>query len=171
MKRVFAVFLCAASVCLFALCAYFGVRAGFPRPYREVSTGKCGLLAYAVAKAESGFREDAVSRAGAVGVMQLKPSTARFICGREGIGYEESRLTEGGYNFLLGCRYLDYLLERFGETEALAAYNAGEGVVSEWLRDGSCSADGAHLLRIPYPETAAYVKKVLRFRKIYEFFY
>ena len=146
--------------------------AAFPRPYRAI-VGESGLdpaLVYAVMKAESNFREDAESDAGAVGVMQLLPSTAAFICEREGIPFEPARLKEGEYNVALGCAYLGYLLGEFEEETALAAYNAGEGRVREWLKDGRYSSDGRTLFHIPFPETARYLKKISFFRKIYGFF-
>ncbi len=163
-----------AAVFLFAAFCFLIVRLAYPRPYREEvqASGLSPSLVYAVIKAESGFREDAVSRAGAVGLMQVKPSTAEFICTKRGVAFDASRLCEGGYNVTVGCMYLAYLLERFPQTEtALAAYNAGEGTVRRWLQDGEVSSDGNTLDKIPYAETSSYVKKVLKFRKIYHFFY
>lgn len=161
----------AGAILLLALCCFF---ANFPRPYRKTVEGS-GLppaLVYAVIKAESGFREDAESGAGAVGLMQLLPSTAAFVCEREKLLFESERLKEGDYNIVLGCRYLAYLLDKFPSVEtALCAYNAGEGVVSEWLRDEKLSEDGVTLKTVPYAETAAYLKKIKKFRKIYEFLY
>ncbi len=153
---------------------FFAVRAHFRRPYRELveRSGVPPSLVYAVMLAESGFDEDAQSGAGAMGLMQLMPATAEFICARENIVYEQGRLFEGEYNATLGSLYLRYLTQKFPvEATALAAYNAGEGVVSAWLKDGEYSSDGKTLLRIPYPETEKFVKKVLKFRKIYDFFY
>ena len=149
------------------------VRTNYPRAYADVveETGIEPFLAYSVMKAESDFREDIVSRAGAVGLMQIKPSTAEYICRREGIEFEPERLTEGEYNVRLGCLYLKYLLGKFEEGAAIAAYNAGEGVVSEWLKNPDLSSDGCVLDRIPYPETEQYVKKIEKFRKIYDFYY
>ena len=160
---------------LLSAALFFAVRAlCFPRPYREEveASGLEPSLVYAVIKAESGFDEKAVSRAGAVGLMQLLPSTAQFVCTREGLAYDEARLTEGAYNLKVGCLYLNYLLGRFSVKEtALAAYNAGEGVVAGWLKDPACSADGIKLTHIPYPETAAYLKKIGKIKKFYDFFY
>lgn len=160
---------------LFACAAvWVGFLLAFPRPYRETVEGSGAepSLVYAVIRAESGGREDAVSRAGAVGLMQILPSTAEFICGREGIPFDVERLKEGEYNILLGTKYLLYLMARFDdETAVLAAYNAGEGTVMRWLGEAETSADGKTLLKIPYPETAAYVKKIAKFRKIYEILY
>lgn len=148
--------------------------ASYPRPYRSAveESGVPPSLAYAVMKAESNFREDAVSRAGAVGVMQIKPSTAEYICRKRGIPYCAERLTDGEYNAALGCMYLAYLLERFpDERTAVCAYNAGEGTVKSWLARPACSQDGRTLSDIPFPETRAYEKKVENFRKIYEILY
>ncbi len=159
---------------LLGVTLFFGVRSNFPRPYREqvAASGLDEHLVYALIRTESGFDEKAKSRAGAVGLMQLLPSTAQFICEREKIPYEEARLDEGAYNLRLGCLYLHYLLAKFPATDtALAAYNAGEGVVAEWLQADEFSADGVHLLRIPYRETERYLKKIRKFRKIYDFFY
>lgn len=152
----------------------FGMRIAFPRRERETVEGEDlpPSLVYAVMKAESNFHETAVSRVGAVGLMQLKPATAEFICRREGLPFEPERLKEGKYNAMLGCKYLHYLMGRFScEETAIAAYNAGEGTVCTWLSDETCSEDGQTLYRIPYAETRGYVKKVRKFRKIYEFLY
>lgn len=158
---------------LFAVCAVW-VRVSYRRPYREI-VEKSGLppsLVYAVIKAESGFREKALSAAGATGLMQLLPATAEFICRENGLEFSADRLTEGEYNVRIGCLYLGYLLGRFSAEEtALAAYNAGEGTVREWLSDGRYSRDGIHLSSVPYPETKKYLEKVLKFREKYLFFY
>ncbi|MGN1077115.1 MAG: lytic transglycosylase domain-containing protein [Candidatus Gallimonas sp.] len=159
---------------LFPLAFRGGIALSYPRPYRSTVTESRldPCLVYAVIKAESGFNERALSSAGAVGLMQLKPSTAEFICKRSKIDYREDLLFKGEYNVRLGCMYLFYLLDRFpAEETAVAAYNAGEGTVSLWLQNPQYSDDGRSLKEIPYSETRAYVKKVLKFRKIYDFFY
>ena len=166
-----------AAVLLFAAVAvlpYIAARIAYPRPYRKpvAESGLPPALVYAVIKAESDFREDAVSKAGAAGLMQLMPATAEFICSREGLTFEKARLTEGEYNIMLGCKYVSYLLGGFPVAEtALCAYNAGEGTVSEWLKDKEVSEDGETLCEIPYGETRAYVKKILKYRKFYEKLY
>ena len=159
---------------LFVLILFFSVRGlAFPRPCRTVAESTPDpYLIYAVMKAESGFDEKAVSAAGAVGIMQLMPSTAEFIAKLNGIEFQAERLKEAEYNAMLGSLYLEYLSERFPITSTvLAAYNAGEGTVAQWLNDSSISPDGLNLTKIPYPETARYIKKVEKFRKIYAFFY
>lgn len=145
----------------------------FRRPCRK-TVQKYALepsLVFSVIKAESGFSKNAVSDAGAVGLMQLMPSTAKFVCEKNKIIFEPERLKEGEYNAMLGCIYLNYLLSRFPDKEtALAAYNAGEGTVSSWLKNSDYSDDGIHLKYVPYSETRNYIKKVLKYQKIYAIF-
>lgn len=163
-----------AVMLLTGIVLFFSIRAvGYQRPYREivVEMELDGELVYAVMKAESGFREEAESHSGALGLMQLMPATAEFICRRNQLEFQPERLKEGEYNLRLGCLYLKYLLERFEEATAIAAYNAGEGTVAGWLKRPELSEDGRTLQTIPYPETAEYVKKVVKFRKNYFFFY
>lgn len=156
------------------LAGFLAIRVRYPQPYKACvrASGVDPALVYAVIKAESGFREEAISRAGAVGLMQIKPSTAEFICERENIPFSAERLREGEYNIELGCKYLCYLYERFEDMQtALAAYNAGEGTVAQWLKEETFSPDGKRLTSIPYLETSAYVKKILRYQKVYRLFY
>ncbi len=107
--------------------------------------GVDGLLIASVAQAESGFDPLAVSRAGAIGLMQIMPATAAMR------NVQPEQLTEPQLNLDLGARYLDYLLERYdGDLElTLAAYNAGPANVS---RFGGLP---------PFRETRGYVEKVL----------
>lgn len=146
----------------------------YRRPYREVVSDfrVAPALVYAVMKAESGFREGAVSRVGAVGLMQILPSTAEYICRRRQIEFCGEHLLDGEYNTKLGCMYLEYLLEQFSdEYVAICAYNAGEGTVAKWLKDEACSKDGRTLYFVPYSETRDYVKKVCNFKKNYLILY
>lgn len=111
-------------------------------------------LVIAVAAAESGFNADAVSRKGALGLMQIMPATAeRYgVAGRSATGGSHA-VMDPKVNVQVGSRYLADLLRMFdGDKElALAAYNAGEGAVVKYGR------------RIPpYPETQQYVDKVMR---------
>lgn len=127
-------------------------------------------LVFAVIRAESNFDKDALSRAGAVGLMQLLPSTADFIAALNKGGITD--LYDAEQNIAAGCLYLRYLFERFGGVEeVLAAYNAGEGRVRVWLSDTRYSEDGKTLLHIPIEETRAYVKKVKKFYKCYKILY
>ena len=117
----------------------------------------------AVIRAESDFRADALSRAGAVGLMQLMPDTFVWLCEELDEPHAEKDINDPETNIRFGGYYLSYLFEKFGSWRvALAAYNAGEGRVAEWLADPALSSGGT-LRRIPYPETAAYVKKALAY--------
>lgn len=121
------------------------------------------LLVYSVIKCESSFEADARSRAGACGLMQLMPATAKWFAeNKVRIEYSEEMLFEPEYNIRLGCTYLDYLKGRFDGNmgSVLAAYNAGEGIVRQWLNSSLYSADGENLNAIPYPETENYVERV-----------
>ncbi len=159
------------------LCALFPVLfycAVIPKRYRaavESAAEEFGVeseLLYAVIRAESGFRADAVSSAGAVGLMQIMPATARFACACMG---EELDLFSPQDNIRMGAWYLSYLQKRFPPRRlTLAAYNAGEGTVARWLRDPALQTEGGGL-RIPFAETAAYVKRVKKFYQWYNFFY
>ncbi len=174
MKKVRIAALTLSGLAIAFVCCRLVLLSCFPRPYLKAveRSGVAQSLVYAVIRAESGYREDAVSRVGAVGLMQVRPSTAEFICGREGIMFENDRLLEGDYNIAIGTRYLLYLFARFeNEDTALAAYNAGEGTVRTWLEDERFSSDGISLKVIPYEETAGYVKKIRKFKKIYEILY
>ena len=161
------------GVLLFLATCFAVFMLSFRRPYRKtvLEYAENPALAFAVIKAESGFSERAESKAGAIGLMQLMPSTAQFVCEQNRIEYSYERLFEGEYNVTIGCKYLNYLLSRFSDVKtAVAAYNAGEGVVFEWLKNAEYSDDGVHLKNIPYRETRRYVKKVLNYQKIYAIF-
>ncbi len=126
-------------------------------------------LIFAVIHTESGFREKAVSKKGAVGLMQILPATAAFMASRNGYDYLEVYLTDAEYNIRIGCRYLSYLRARFAhENTVLAAYNAGEGTVSAWLKNPKYSDDGKILTEIPYRETKKYLTKVQNAKNKYE---
>lgn len=128
-------------------------------------------LVFAVIRAESNFRADAVSSSGAIGLMQLLPSTAAFMA--ISAGEEETvDLFDAERNIELGCRYLSYLSKKFEDQDTLlAAYNAGEGIVRRWLSDPRYGGGGTMLREIPYRETRSYVKKVKKFYKCYKILY
>ncbi|MEA5002769.1 MAG: lytic transglycosylase domain-containing protein [Christensenella sp.] len=116
----------------------------------------------AVIHTESGFDAEAVSGAGAMGLMQVMPETGEWVAGKLGLeGFNKEMLLDPETNIEMGCWYLGFLKERFPNEEAvMAAYNAGHGRVQEWLDDAQYSTDGTTLDSIPFKETENYVKKV-----------
>lgn len=124
---------------------------------------------YAITRQESRFQVDAISSAGARGLMQLMPATAKETAGKLGVKYSASRLTsDAEYNALLGSTYLKAQLERFDGSLLLAAaaYNAGAGNARKWVKTfGDPRSDAIDPVvwveLIPVQETRTYVKRVL----------
>ena len=128
-------------------------------------------LVFAVIKAESGGCRKKISDKGACGVMQLMPYTAEWVCGNENLRYEKEMLFDAEFNIRVGCAYLAYLKDKFlSEETAVAAYNAGEGNVSGWLKVEDYSSDGVSLKKIPFSETEEYVKRINKNKKVYRMF-
>lgn len=118
------------------------------------------LLA-AVIEAESKFQPDARSSSGAIGLMQLLPSTAQGIADHTGgTNFHESDLYNPEINVRYGAWYLRHLLDKYHDDErtALAAYNAGQENVDHWIAAGS---------GIRFAETRAYVDHVEKLKRIY----
>jgi soluble lytic murein transglycosylase len=130
------------------------------------------LLA-AVVNAESGYDPQAVSPAGAVGLMQLMPDTAEWLTGLDSWqGGESPELTDPDDNLALGACYLDYLIDTLGGgiRPALAAYNAGQGVVGGWI-EAAGGEDSFDLADIVYEETRTFVERVERYWELYSRIY
>lgn len=120
-------------------------------------------LIASMVNAESGFKEKAVSSKGAIGLMQLMPSTAEWLAGNMDVEYNEELLYTAEYNLRLGIFYVNYLINVFNsEKLVLCAYNAGPTNVKNWLNNKEYSQDGKTLLKIPYNETKVYVNKVYK---------
>jgi soluble lytic murein transglycosylase len=118
---------------------------------------------------ESKF-SDSTSSAGALGMMQLLPSTAHFIAQRTGgTRFTTADLATPDINIAYGSWYLRYLLNRYGGDEvlALAAYNGGETNVDRWRADASARGERFGVADIPFAETRAYVTRVLLARAEY----
>ncbi len=130
-------------------------------------------LIFAVARQESHFSHDAKSGAGAMGLMQLLPSTARATARKAGVPYRRSwDLLKPSTNINLGAFYLNSLLDRFDDNRflAAAAYNAGPTRVSRWLKDtGSKLPFDVWIETIPYSETRKYVQNVLYYSVVYAY--
>jgi soluble lytic murein transglycosylase len=119
---------------------------------------------------ESRFR-DQTSHAGAKGLMQLLPSTADDIARKSGgTAFVQGDLADPQVNISYGTYYLRYLLKRYGGNTvlAIAAYNAGEGRVDQWIFDARHRGEEFdHARHIPFPETRHYVQQVLEMRGRY----
>ena len=111
---------------------------------------------------ESRFITDIRSSAGAVGLMQLMPATARQMGKELGISVPRWKLIQGELNIKLGVKYLNHVLSRFDNNLVLAAaaYNAGPSRVNKWIADAPRDAD-VWVETIPFDETRDYVKAVL----------
>ncbi|MBV8257292.1 MAG: lytic transglycosylase domain-containing protein [Actinobacteria bacterium] len=141
-------------------------RLWYPLRYAEIVRGHAAhyrlnpALLAAVIESESKFDATARSSAGAVGLMQLTPTTAEGIAQYTGgHGFRVSDLTNPEINVRYGAWYLRHLLDKYhDERTALAAYNAGQQNVDRWLQ--------AHEA-IQFPETRAYVDRVERLKSIY----
>lgn len=129
-------------------------------------------LIYAIIKAESNFKEDAVSSSGAVGLMQLMEPTAEDVARKINTNFNIDLLYNAEDNIKLGTKYFSLLLDKYGNiTVALMAYNAGSGNVDRWIQQGTIQKDGSNAENIPYRETNNYVRKILRDYEIYKELY
>jgi soluble lytic murein transglycosylase len=123
----------------------------------------------AVIYAETKF-DPRTSPAGAVGLMQIEPATAEFLARRTGgYAFHVADLATPTVNIKYGCYYLRYLLDEYdgNARAALAAYNGGETNVNRWLTRAGESARRFELSDIPFPETRAYVQRVLQAQRDY----
>lgn len=127
---------------------------------------------YAVIECESGYDEKAVSYADARGLMQLTPETFEWLRSKKGEDLGEEMLFDAETNIKYGCYFYGILFGKYAdERTALAAYHAGMGNVSKWLKDERYSRDGKTLYDIPFKNTENYVNKVIKTRNIYSKLY
>ena len=132
----------------------------------EEASGKNGidpLLIISIMREESRFDANARSIAGALGLMQLMPSTAHKFDKQVKIALKNAgQLHDAKTNILIGSYYLKHLIRTFNSIPlAIAAYNAGEEAVREWLKKGNYTTVDEFIEDIPYDETRNYVKRVL----------
>jgi soluble lytic murein transglycosylase len=131
-------------------------------------------LLCAVILEESRFHSQALSPAGARGLMQIIPPTGKKVAKELKVPrFSADQLFEPGVNIRLGSWYLAKLLEDFGGKIplALAAYNAGPHMVRKWLTDGSSTAEDEFVENIPYSETRNYVIRVMTSAQVYRTLY
>jgi soluble lytic murein transglycosylase len=157
---------------------YDAWRAAFPLPYElnlrseAVRNQLDPMLVAGLIRQESAFESKAMSHAGAIGLMQVEPTTALKVARQLKVRYARARLTDPGYNLQLGSRYLANLIQSFGTPEAaLAAYNAGEDRVAEWTAGQNYLETAEFVESIPFTETREYVQIVIRNADVYRSVY
>ena len=152
----------------------------FPQPYWKelvANSGANGLDPYLVAsliRQESEFNAGAISPANAYGLMQLLPSVGKSLAKKHGIKrFSTSQLLDPSINLELGTIYLKQAIDRYGgQVEyALAAYNAGDTPVRQWLASNDYKDVPEFVESIPYTETREYVQAILRNRELYRALY
>jgi hypothetical protein len=150
-----------------------------PFPHRELIVQEArarGLDPFFVAgliRQESLFHPSIRSSAGAVGLMQLMPATAREVARSLGVRHEDDLLSDPSYNIRLGTQFLASMLRRYGgrSQDALAAYNAGPSRASQWRARPEAADRDVFMEHIPFRETRNYVKVVQQYARIYAALY
>ncbi|HVU28871.1 MAG TPA: lytic transglycosylase domain-containing protein [Sphingomicrobium sp.] len=152
----------------------FYVRQAYPMLSASVSSSLWSL-AHGISRQESSFDPYAVSHAGARGMMQLMPGTARDQAGKMNVGYDGYRLlTDPNYNVTLGSAYFQHMLDIWGGNVplAVASYNAGSGNAGKWVRqygDPRGQVDVVSWIEaIPFDETRGYVQRVIENSVVYD---
>jgi soluble lytic murein transglycosylase len=166
----------AVTAWLFLRGPSFWQRTYYPLHYRAEIAGSAArhrvspYLVAAIINAESGWKPKQTSSAGAVGLMQVLPSTAEDLARSRKVdasAYPPSKLSDPAVNIEYGTAYVRYLVDRYHEVETvLAAYNAGLRHADEWARKG-----GNIRAAIEFPETKHYVLRVSRGKERYEKLY
>lgn len=151
----------------------------YPAGYRKEVIRHIGqsnipqMLVYAVIREESNFRAEVESPAGAVGLMQLMPSTAKYLAKIMKTTYKPDQLIHPDFNVRLGVTYLKRLLRRYKGNlfYTLAAYNGGATNVKRWVRKVPTKDFDVFVESISFIETQNYVKRVIRSYYIYQMLY
>jgi soluble lytic murein transglycosylase len=145
----------------------------FPKAFDKKITRYAGdrninpAWAFAIARRESSFMPDAQSSAGAKGLMQIMPATAKELKGRR---VDNWYLYNAENNIELGTKYLRELLDKNKGNHVLAtaSYNAGPHRIKKWLKYGKTMPADVWIETIPFKETRNYVKSVLAYQEIYQ---
>jgi len=152
----------------------FYVRQAYPTLGNSVP-GDLWSLSHGIARQESSYDPYAVSHAGARGMMQLMPGTAREQAGKMGLGYDSYRLlSDPNYNVMLGSAYFRRMMNMWGGNVplAVASYNAGYGNVRKWVNAYGDPRGQVDVLKwieaIPFSETKAYVQRVIENSVVYD---
>jgi len=141
----------------------------YPLVYNEIIEEYCDLydvdkyLVHSIIRTESFFNEKAVSKKGAIGLMQIMPDTGAWVAEKlELKNFTSEDLFDSEKNIMIGVWYISYLSDKFNGNfnNTIAAYNAGPTNVSKWLNESDLSTDGENLIDIPFEETKKYKDKV-----------
>jgi len=152
----------------------------FPRPFWSdlkkfsVANGLDPYLVASLIRQESEFNPIAVSRANAVGLMQLLPRTGKQVAHQVAMKrYNPSQLYTAPVNLELGTHYFRGMVDQFGGSfeQALAAYNAGSDRVEEWMGQGKYRDAAEFVESIPFTETREYVQAIMRNANVYRQLY
>lgn len=177
LKKIKKIFFGIVTILTLCIVAYIAVSWYYPLKYIQIIEENCRKynlspsLVCAVIHTESKFDKDALSQKGASGLMQIVEGTADWAAEEIGLSnYSYNNIFRPEVNIEIGCWMLDRLINQFGDLDkALAAYNAGSGNVSKWLKNEKYSKDGKNLDEIPFAETKNYIKRVRFNAKIYDY--
>ena len=162
--------LCAVVFVLFLSLCSFNIL--FPLRYKNIiktyarENNISASFIASIIKTESNFNSKAESKKGAIGLMQILPATGKWIYEKYySEVFEDEMLYDPEINIKIGVKYLSYLFEKYDDdVTVLACYNAGEGVVKNWIAGG----EKLEKTQILFPETENYIKKVTNYEKIYK---
>ncbi len=151
----------------------------YPRPFARAVTdaasesGTPEALLFAVMREESAFDPEALSKASAVGLLQLLPVTAQKMARALRVPYDDGALVDPAKNIRFGAKYLAQMRKHFADDPLLAipGYNAGGGAPERWTRDEPSRDFDLFVESIPYAETRAYTKRVISSLCAYELLY
>jgi soluble lytic murein transglycosylase len=153
----------------------FYFRDSFPTLASNSSVRAPWSLTHGITRQESSFDPSAISYAGARGMMQLMPGTAKDWARKLGVGYSTNQLYKRDYNVMLGSAYFEHLLDVWNGSVplAVASYNAGPGNVSKWIRAyGDPRTNQVDMISwieaIPVSETMGYVQRVIEYSVVYD---
>ncbi len=156
-----------------------GYMLAYPKAFEELviaAADKNNLdpeLIWAVMREESHCRYDAVSRAGAMGLMQIMPPTGKDIASRMGVSYSDNILLNPETNISFGAFYIHSMMRMFEDDidKAMAAYNGGGGNVKKWMESSFGTSIEDFPTAISFPETQEYITKVRNSYSIYQWLY
>lgn len=172
--KYFLIFFIVIGLILLAMFAFYKIR--YPLKYGDIIAKYSNeykldkTLVASLINEESSFDKNAVSHMNAMGLMQISPTTAKFIAEKlDDKDFVVENLFDPDTNIKYGCYYLSYLKDKFKDRVVyLSAYNAGETTVSLWLSSSKNSDDGVTLKKIPYNITHNYTTRIINGMKHYK---